>query len=150
MKKYAIVFLLFVATVFVVRFVVGGSEDTWICDKKSGEWVEHGKPSAPKPDSPCGESTPDKSTVGEVENDALCDDGLGNEMSYSRAKEIATGTCKNGTLEDFHYCNNVTGTWWIDFSPDEPKEGCNPACVVNVKSGEAEINWRCTGLIPQE
>ncbi len=43
-------------TVLVVvglMFVRGLSgEDTWICD--NGEWVEHGKPSAPKPSEPCG------------------------------------------------------------------------------------------------
>jgi hypothetical protein len=35
-----------------LRMVVGGGEDTWICVE--GEWVKHGVPSAPKPETPCG------------------------------------------------------------------------------------------------
>lgn len=45
-------FLLFGIWGFL-RFVVGGSEDTWICVER--EWVKHGVPSAPKPEIPCGE-----------------------------------------------------------------------------------------------
>ncbi len=55
MKKiYLVLAILFVAllAVFSLRFIIGGSEDTWICD--NGEWVKHGVPSAPKPDKPCG------------------------------------------------------------------------------------------------
>ncbi len=38
---------------FVLRFVVGGPEDTWICDK--GEWVKHGNPRVSMPKEGCGE-----------------------------------------------------------------------------------------------
>ena len=31
---------------------------------------------------------------------------------------------------------------------DIEKAGCNPACVINVETRTAEINWRCTGLLP--
>ncbi|MEM4254419.1 MAG: hypothetical protein QXR48_03490 [Candidatus Woesearchaeota archaeon] len=55
---------------------------------------------------------------------------------------IAEGTVKEGNI-----CNDFTGTIWFDFEPKEPKEGCNPACVVNIESRTAEINWRCTGLV---
>lgn len=37
--------------VFFLRFVIGGSEDDWIC--VDGEWVKHGVPSAPKPTESC-------------------------------------------------------------------------------------------------
>jgi hypothetical protein len=43
-------FLLF-AVLGILRMVVGGGEDTWICVE--GEWVRHGVPSAPKPEKPC-------------------------------------------------------------------------------------------------
>jgi len=43
-------------------------------------------------------------------------------------------------------CNNYTDTAWIGL--DIIKSGCNPACVVNVSSRQAEINWRCAGAIP--
>jgi hypothetical protein len=66
------------------------------------------------------------------------------QMSFGAAKQIAmTSNCTNMTK--MHFCNEGTGTWWIDL--DIQKQGCNPACVINVTSGAAEINWRCTGLI---
>ncbi|MFA6099084.1 MAG: hypothetical protein WCV50_06140 [Patescibacteria group bacterium] len=47
----AVVFVLLVAAGFL-RFVVGGDEDTWLCD--NGQWAKHGDPSASKPTSGCG------------------------------------------------------------------------------------------------
>lgn len=46
-----ILFVLLLVWVFV-RFVLGGSEDDWICVE--GDWVKHGYPSAPMPDQDCG------------------------------------------------------------------------------------------------
>ncbi len=52
----AIILILFLIFIYV-RFVIGGPEDDWICvdlpAQTGGEWVKHGAPSAPKPDSPC-------------------------------------------------------------------------------------------------
>jgi hypothetical protein len=67
-------------------------------------------------------------------------------MNIDDARKIAEKMCKDGNLGEGHFCNSQTGTWWIDFTPDEPVKGCNPACVVTVESATAEINWRCTGL----
>ena len=50
-----IVILIAAAVVFYLRFVVGGDEDTWICE--NGQWVKHGNPSASKPTSGCGKET---------------------------------------------------------------------------------------------
>ncbi len=47
-------------------------------------------------------------------------------------------------LEKYSY-NGYTGTYWIEMESDKP--GCNPACVVDVQTLEAEVNWRCTGVI---
>lgn len=71
------------------------------------------------------------------------------EMSLSEAKEIALQSecVEEGSLIEEYFCNEDTGTWWIDL--DIQKSGCAPACVINVSTGEAEINWRCTGLIPE-
>lgn len=69
-------------------------------------------------------------------------------MSLNEAKQIALASkcVENGTLRDTYMCNEGTGTWWLDLNIE--KEGCNPACVVNVATKAAEINWRCTGAIP--
>ncbi|MBU3956929.1 hypothetical protein KKI19_01425 [Patescibacteria group bacterium] len=74
--------------------------------------------------------------------------GTKEEMSLLEAKEIALESecVEEGNLTDEYFCNDYTGTWWIDL--DIQKPGCAPACVINVSTGEAEINWRCTGLIP--
>ena len=43
-----------------LRFVIGGSEDAWIC--VDNQWVEHGKPSSLMPESGCGEQVELKET----------------------------------------------------------------------------------------
>ncbi len=70
-------------------------------------------------------------------------------MKFSDALQIARNSqcAEEGTVKEANMCNDFTGTIWFDFAPSEPKEGCNPACVVNIESRAAEINWRCTGLI---
>ena len=46
--------LLFIAVLIVIslRFVAGGSEDSWIC--VNGSWINHGNPAAPRPSDGCG------------------------------------------------------------------------------------------------
>ncbi len=70
-------------------------------------------------------------------------------MALSDAKEIAlTSECvREGGLTEEYFCNEYTGTWWLDLTIE--KEGCAPACVIDIITKEAEINWRCTGLIPE-
>ena len=51
MKKVIIIIIIIIAAWFVIRFVIGGPEDTWMCT--DGEWVKHGVPYAPKPEREC-------------------------------------------------------------------------------------------------
>ena len=78
------------------------------------------------------------------------DTETGNSLSYDEAVTIAEASecTQEGTLSDTYMCNENTGTWWIDLNLE--KEGCAPACVVDVNDKTAEINWRCTGLLPSE
>lgn len=137
MKKIILAVITLLAAIFIIRFVIGGPEDNWICVE--GVWVKHGNPKAEKPASGCGEEP-----TGQAE---ICTSESGKQMIYNAAKQIAENKCKNGDLKENHFCNSNSGTWWIDFTPNEPREGCNPACVIFVDSQETEINWRCTGLI---
>jgi len=66
-------------------------------------------------------------------------------LTISDAKSIAKKSECGDRLKETYICNEFTGTYWIDL--DIEKEGCNPACVVDLETREAEINWRCTGLI---
>ena len=50
-KKTFFIVILIVVIILGIRFIFGGSEDTWIC--VNGEWVKHGVPSAPMLDEPC-------------------------------------------------------------------------------------------------
>jgi len=70
----------------------------------------------------------------------------GEKMNLAEAWQIASNSecIKQGNLEQEHWCNEVTGTWWIKLNIIH--EGCSPACVVHVDSRYAEINWMCTGL----
>lgn len=56
MKKFWLIILILVmigGVWFVLRFVIGGSENTWICE--DGQWVKHGNPRDPMPIKGCGE-----------------------------------------------------------------------------------------------
>lgn len=70
------------------------------------------------------------------------------QMTLEEARSIATNSecTQEGSLTDQAFYNEVTHTWWIDL--DLKKPGCAPACVVSAKTRSAEINWRCTGLLP--
>ena len=72
-------------------------------------------------------------------------------MTIEEALEIANNSecSEKGYLTDNYMYNEATFTWWIDLDMKEEFkiQGCNPACVVNVKTKEANINWRCTGVI---
>lgn len=72
----------------------------------------------------------------------------GARMAWSEALDRAADSecILEGTLTRERFCNQNTGTWWINLDADKP--GCNPACVVDVVTGEALVNWRCTGMIP--
>lgn len=47
---FALIFV-FVFGILFARFILGGDEDSWICDK--GEWVRHGNPKTARPNLPC-------------------------------------------------------------------------------------------------
>jgi hypothetical protein len=86
-------------------------------------------------------------TTTTVSSEEFCQKkGTETKLSLSEAKEIAFLSECGDRLEDTYICNEITGTWWINL--DIEKEGCSPACVINVETKTAEINWRCTGLLP--
>lgn len=70
----------------------------------------------------------------------------GETMTLEEAIRLdeSSQCAKEGSMKSNHFCNEGTGTWWIDLQAAKP--GCNPACVIDVAKKTAEINWRCTGL----
>ena len=69
-------------------------------------------------------------------------------LSMEQAKKIAEASdCMDeGMLTGDYFYNENSKTWW--FEMDILKHGCAPACVVSETTGNAEINWRCTGALP--
>ena len=54
------------------------------------------------------------------DNEEYCvSNETGTTMSFSEASEIAINSeCgTQGTLKDTYFCNEYTGTWWIDLKP---------------------------------
>ncbi|MFB6075894.1 MAG: hypothetical protein ABEK17_02005 [Candidatus Aenigmatarchaeota archaeon] len=65
-------------------------------------------------------------------------------MTLYEAEEIARNSeCGDRLTGEYNY-NEASGTYWLDLNIQ--KEGCNPACVVNIEHRNATINWRCMGL----
>ncbi len=73
------------------------------------------------------------------------------KFTQDQAFEIAKqSTCaEEGQIKDTCTCNENSGTYWFEMEV-EGHEGCAPACVVESETGNAEVNWRCTGLISPE
>lgn len=67
-------------------------------------------------------------------------------LSESDARTIAADCVDGEQYLGEGYYNENTKTWWFDL--EFKKEGCSPACVV-YENKTAEINWRCTGLLPE-
>lgn len=42
---------------FLIRFLFGGPEDTWLCVGR--DWVKHGNPKEPRPQGECRQTTPE-------------------------------------------------------------------------------------------
>jgi len=73
-----------------------------------------------------------------------CQSG-GNILTIEGARQIAMRSECGDRLKETYFCNENTGTYWIDLNIE--RRGCNPACVIDLKTRRAVINWRCTGLI---
>ncbi|MBU0756869.1 MAG: hypothetical protein KKF44_02290 [Nanoarchaeota archaeon] len=69
-------------------------------------------------------------------------DSCNPECYYSKPPCLAPST----QCQKTYFCNEGTMTFWIELTTE--KQGCSPACVIDIQTNHAEINWRCTGLLP--
>ena len=95
-------------------------------------------------------TSPLSDRISEFDQHPICRDiETGVEMELSEAwQRAAESSCVDeAELKGTYVCNENTGTWWLDL--EALRAGCSPACVVDVNTGDAEINWRCTGLLPE-
>jgi hypothetical protein len=154
--------------------VIGGQMTEALCTAARGHWNEcssrcqldnAGKPAVACPmmcealcecggiaGFGCPEGWTCRTPAGIADALGYCVQETGSDANLTADQALALakgGECAGaGTPAGIPQYNPVTRTWWIDITPQEPKPGCNPACVVDDVTGAAEVNWRCTGLMP--
>jgi len=55
MKKIFLFIFIFFVVILTLRFLFGGSEDSWIC--VDNKWIKHGFPKNPPPPTGCGQKS---------------------------------------------------------------------------------------------
>lgn len=75
----------------------------------------------------------------------LCTAPTGESMNIFDAQRVfdMSQCSREGSAKDTHYCDAKAGAWVIDIQTY--RKGCNPACVIDVKTKTAKVDWRCTG-----
>jgi len=89
-----------------------------------------------------GKSRPE---TNDLENNNQTGATLRRDEAYTIAKNSLC-SLEGKIISEGSFYNIATKTWWFDV--DVIREGCSPACVVNVETKIAEMNWRCTGATP--
>lgn len=121
---------------------IGGETDEHGCLPAAGyTWCEAKEKCLREWEEPCEENLNAEEAPAYAEN--------GQKMTEEEARQIAEQSpcMEEGNLTGAVLYNNYTTTWWFDL--DTVKEGCAPACVVDEETDTAEINWRCTGALPE-
>ena len=52
LKRIILAIIILIAIALVLRFLIGGNEDTWMCS--AGDWIKYGNPASPMPSEVCG------------------------------------------------------------------------------------------------
>jgi hypothetical protein len=89
-KILGFVFVL-AGAILLLRFTLGGNEDTWIC--QDGSWVKHGNPSQPQPVVPCEKNGQSIEEVGEESNF--------KKVSFEESQQIAWDFAQNSSTYKF-------------------------------------------------
>jgi hypothetical protein len=102
-----IIFLLGFSFLFL-RFVIGGDEDTWLCE--NGQWVKHGNPSRVKPSETCGQpkKTPKIIEMPKTEEECLNRGGKWGRIGLGSKDECNLPTADaNRECNDSSECESV-------------------------------------------
>jgi hypothetical protein len=143
-KKLLIVIAVILGIIFFLRFIVGGDEDTWICD--NGQWVMHGKPSYAKPENPCGK----KISLPKIKEDCLKIGGV-----WAKQGPEPFETCNVKAPDRGNICHDNSecqGTCQVALTKEELSRGMQGKPIGNKKYGQCSV-WTvemgCFGMMKQ-
>lgn len=139
MKKSILIILIIIAViagVISLRFLLGGPEDTWICE--NGEWVKHGEPSGKMPSEGCGEGE-EEGLEGEE----------GKEEDKSNLIRVDTPKPNDTILSPLIVKGEARGTWF--FEGDFPVKLFDSRYdLLAVEIAQAKGEWMTTEFVPFE
>lgn len=141
-KKVFIIFLVLFCGLLVIRFVFGGPEDSWIC--RNGVWVEHGHPSYPKPESPCGK----KIKLPKTKEDCLMKGGVWKKLGPDPFETCNIKATDRGNI--CHDSSECQGMCQVDLTRDELSQGMRGKLFTDKKRGACSV-WvvelGCRGIM---
>ena len=144
MKKILIILAIIVGIIFFLRFVVGGPEDSWICD--NGQWITHGKPSYSKPEDPCGK----KIKLPKNKEDCLKAGG-----SWKKLGPDPFETCNIKATDRGNICHDSSecqGMCQVDLTKEELSQGMRGKLFSDKKRGQCSV-WvvelGCRGIMKE-
>jgi hypothetical protein len=144
MKKILIILISIFGIIFFLRFVVGGPEDSWICD--NGQWVTHGKPAYSKPEGPCGQ----KISLPKTEADCLKISGVWKKQGPEPFETCNVKAKDRGNI--CHDNSECQGMCQVDLTKEELSQGMKGKISTDKKYGQCSV-WvvelGCFGMMKQ-
>ena len=142
MKKILIIGAIIIFILLFLRFVIGGPEDNWICDK--GQWVSHGKPAYPKPENPCGK----KISLPRIKEDCLKIGGVWKKQGPEPFETCNVKAVDRGNI--CHDSSECEGSCQVSLSREELSLGMRGKLIANKKYGQCSV-WivelGCQGIM---
>lgn len=130
-KKFLIIAFVLLCGLLVFRFVFGGPEDSWICDK--GVWIMHGKPSYPKPSGPCGQ----KITIPITKDDCLKINGIWKKQGPEPFETCNLKASDRGNI--CHDNDECQGWCQVDLNREEISQGMRGKMYTNKRRGQCSV-----------
>lgn len=147
------IFLIALAGLLSIRFLLGGDEDNWLC--QNNQWVKHGQPSAEKPLEGCGKKT--EPVIGGQKDEHGCLGPAG--YSWCESKQICLRpweeTCQivlenlksNDTiLSPLEISGQAPGAWFFEGSFPIELQDENGLAVAN-GFASAQGEWMTAGMV---
>jgi hypothetical protein len=123
-----------IAILLGVRFILGGSEDTWIC--QDGSWIKHGNPNRPSPTSGCGKEEQPAVTATSTYSNATAD-LITVDLPFPGA---VTG-------KEFSVAGKARGTWYFEATFPVQVLDKDGAILAQVPA-QAQSDWMTENFVP--